>query len=177
MPWIARLLPVAALMAVGIGCGAGHVAFTPALAEQLSDEELKSVQFYVSGKIVLHRDVSSSGKSVTPRGKILLENGVQIEEVLITKGSPGVFVDQDKGRSISVSFEPPVEKVESFLKFHAENRASPYYLITQIQRYGPEQFNVQSGLKKAYVEVDADRLDSINASRRTAPGRVVGGPN
>lgn len=170
-----RLLPVV-VVAASIGC-ASRVPFTPALAEQFSEEDLKGIQFYISDRIVLHRDVTSAGQSVTPRGRIVLENGKQIEEVLIKKGSPGVELSQEKGRSITVSFEPPIDNVESFLRFDASRRDGSYFLMMSTVKYGTELFQVQDGLQKAYIQVDADRLENIDAHRRTAPGRTVNGPN
>lgn len=172
-----RLLPVAVVVAASIGCASSRVPFTPQLAEQFSEEDFKGIQFYVSSKIILHRDITSAGQSVTPRGKIVLENGKQIEEVLIKRGSPGVELSQEKGRSITVSFEPPIENVESFLRFDASKPDGPYYLMMTDLKYGTESFQVLEGLQKAYIEVDADRLENIDSHRRTAPGRTVSGPN
>ncbi len=97
-------------LAIGLfvsGCGAGLVPFTHELREQnrLTDVEIKNLQFYVSHKITLRRELESGGRQVTGSHKLLLTSGKSIEEVVVEDGTPGVAVDV-KGPVLSISFEP-----------------------------------------------------------------------
>lgn len=165
-----RCLPVVLFFAA-IGCASSRVPFTPELANQFPDESVRNLQFYLSSKIVLRRDLASSGKSVTPGHSILIEHGRQIEEVVVKKGVPGVAIGRTKGAKLSVSFEPPVEGQEYFLDF--EEHGNLFVLRKNDHVYGTEMFKVVEGAQRAVLEVDAAVVDTIESRRRKAPGRVL----
>lgn len=103
-------LALAAAIAIGLfvtGCGAGLVPFTHELRQDnhLTDAELKNLQFYVSHKITLRRELESGGRQVTGSHKLLLTSGKSIEEVIVEDRTPGIAVDV-KGLVLSISFEP-----------------------------------------------------------------------
>jgi hypothetical protein len=107
---ISSPLAFAAAIAIGLfvtGCGAGLVPFTHELREQnrLTDDELKNLQFYVSHKITLRRELESGGRQVTGSHKLLLTSGKSIEEVIVEDRTPGIAVGV-KGVVVSISFEP-----------------------------------------------------------------------
>lgn len=106
----ARSLSAAALAASSLffatGCGGGLIAFTHELREQqgLTNEELKNLQWYVSHRITLRRELESGGRQVTGSHKLLVVSGKNIEEVVIEEHTPGIAVAVGDG-IISVSFE------------------------------------------------------------------------
>ncbi|MCB0683583.1 MAG: hypothetical protein KDC32_22165, partial [Saprospiraceae bacterium] len=69
-----------------------------------SDDELKRIQFYLSNDIVLHRKLDS-GASTISDGEIKIINGQEVEEVVIRRGTPGVFLFRPKADHFAVSFE------------------------------------------------------------------------
>ncbi len=71
---------------------------------KLGAEELKQIQFYTSRDIVLTRRAESGDLRIRS-GKIKIVEGEKIEEVIIPKGTPGVFVLAPKTNRIAVSFE------------------------------------------------------------------------
>lgn len=89
------------------GCGGGMIPFTHELRTQhnLSDADVKNLQFYVSRTITLRRELESGGRQITGNHKLVLVSGKTIEEVVIEEATPGVAVNVS-GRSIAVSFEP-----------------------------------------------------------------------
>jgi hypothetical protein len=89
------------------GCGPRLVPFTHELRVQqgLKKEDLKNLQYYVSHKITLRRELESGGSQVTGSHKLLVVSGKTIEEVVIEEHTPGIAVAIDD-RSIAVSFEP-----------------------------------------------------------------------
>src|SRR5262245_26133852 len=63
-------LAVAATLVLGLfvtGCGSGLIAFTHELRAEnrLTDDEIKNLQFYVSHKITLRRELESGNREVT----------------------------------------------------------------------------------------------------------------
>src|SRR5690606_14599828 len=60
-----------------------------------SQDDLHKIQFYLSGDIVLWRDLGKEDFSIS-RGKIKMTDGRRIEEVTIKKGTPGVYVFSPK---------------------------------------------------------------------------------
>jgi len=103
------LLTVAAVLVLGLfatGCGSGLIAFTHELREQnrLTDDEIKNLQFYVSHKITLRRELESGNREVTGNHKLLLTAGKSIEEVVVEEKTPGIALTVKPGL-ISISFE------------------------------------------------------------------------
>lgn len=89
------------------GCGAGLVPFTHELREQnrLTDDEIRNLQFYVSHKITMRRELESGGRQVTGSHKLLLTSGKSIEEVVVEEKTPGIALAV-KGPVITISFDP-----------------------------------------------------------------------
>jgi hypothetical protein len=88
------------------GCGAGLIPFTHELREQnrLTDDEIKNLQFYVSHKVTLRRELESGGRQITGSHKLLLVSGKSIEEVVVEPKTPGIAVAV-KETVIGISFE------------------------------------------------------------------------
>src|SRR5262245_59467923 len=91
---------------LGLGCGGGLAPFTREMVVQhnLSEDDVKNRQSYVSHRITLRREIEAGGSQITGSHKLLLLSGKTIEEVVIEEETPGVAVAvQDT--SIAVSFE------------------------------------------------------------------------
>jgi hypothetical protein len=97
---------VALLGALLIGCGPQLVPFTHELRVQnnLSRDDLKNLQYYVSHRITLRRELESGGSQVSG-GQLRLVLGKTIEEVVIEEHTPGVAVKVDD-HTMAVSFQP-----------------------------------------------------------------------
>ncbi|XXX78649.1 DNA-directed RNA polymerase [Sorangium sp. So ce134] len=107
----AALAPLLALATVFLaflaGCGPRLVPFTHELRVQhdLSDRDLKGLQFYVSHEIALRRELTAESSRITSSHTLLLVSGKVIEEVVVEERTPGVVVGA-RGGVLSVSFEP-----------------------------------------------------------------------
>lgn len=88
------------------GCGPRLVPFTHELRVQnnLTDRDLKNLQFYVSHRIALRRELESGGSQITSNHKLLLVSGKTIEEVIVEEHTPGIAVVVD-GSALAISFE------------------------------------------------------------------------
>ena len=128
LPFLATSRLALAALALA-GCGPRLVPFTHELRVQhnLSNDDLKNLQFYISHRITLRRELESGGSQVTANHKLLVVAGKNIEEVVIEEHTPGVAVEVGE-RTLAVSFEPgssflfaaapepgtPVSEVRSF---------------------------------------------------------------
>ena len=81
------------------------VPFTKELKERLERDniDIKQVQFYVDQKLILSRYLTDEKAQVTS-GKVRLENGKYINEVIVNPFTPGVCEDIQNG-NLMVSFE------------------------------------------------------------------------
>lgn len=102
---LALALPLLALAATG--CGRTMIPFTAELRAEhnLSDADVKNLQFYLSDDITLRRELESGSRQVTGNHRLLLVSGKTVEEVSVAGGTPGVAVSVTDER-IAVSFEP-----------------------------------------------------------------------
>ncbi|XXT21458.1 DNA-directed RNA polymerase [Sorangium sp. So ce429] len=106
----AALVPLLALATVCLflaGCGPRLVPFTHELRVQhdLTDRDVKNLQFYLSHEVALRRELTSERSQITSSHKLLLVSGKVIEEVVVEERTPGVVVDARAG-ALLVSFEP-----------------------------------------------------------------------
>lgn len=90
-----------------LGCGAALVPFSHELRREhdLTAHDLQNIQFYISSKVVLRRELEKEDKVVTATHKLVLVSGKRVEEVVIAKGTPCVAVKVAADR-LAVSFEP-----------------------------------------------------------------------
>jgi len=112
-------------------CGARMVALTQEIRYQnnLTDEELKSLQYYLSDDVTLRRVVESQDRRITGGHRLQLVAGKMVEEIVIEKGTPGVAVSVGPD-AIAVSFEP-----DAALQFSLRRTADP---TVDAGRTGPE---------------------------------------
>lgn len=104
-PYVTALV-VALLVPLLAGCGAGRIPFTHEIRTQynLSDQEVKNLQFYASHTVTLRRELDAKSRQVTGGHKLVLTTGKVIEEVVIEQETPGVAVAMARD-SITVSFD------------------------------------------------------------------------
>lgn len=105
----APILSFAAMTALSVfaaGCGSTLVSFTheTRIENNLTVEEIKNLQFYVSHRITLRRELESGGRQITGSHKLVVVSGKTIEEVVIEEKTPGIAVAVGPN-AISVSFE------------------------------------------------------------------------
>jgi hypothetical protein len=85
-------LPILAAVCFILASCASRIPFTQEVRQEyrLTDTELKSIQFYISDDVVLHRDVTDSKEVGTDRGTLKVKSGRTIEEVFIKAYTPCV---------------------------------------------------------------------------------------
>ena len=143
-----------------------------------SESELKRIQFYLSGEIRLWREINRGETRIT-RGKIIMVNGREAEEVVVAKGTPGVYLFSPQKNHYAISFEGgeddkylvfgPSEKVKGRYVLLAKEWEKSYGKVT----YGGRLFNTPNESAYAYLMVDLDKTRKTRISSTKIGGRKV----
>ena len=93
-----------ALLALCLVGACSHTPFTKTIRDrhQLTDDHLSHIQFYNSGEIVLQRQLPVQKREVVD-SELEIRDEMQIERVVIKRGTPGVAV-RIEGQHLLVSF-------------------------------------------------------------------------
>lgn len=102
------------------------VPYTTYLANkyELTESDLKKVQFYTSEDIILSTKESSS-KTETENGNIVVSSNTAEDQIIIKKGTPGILEKQVGTDKVYISFEVGEGK---FLVFGSVGQREPFRL-------------------------------------------------
>ena len=161
-------------------CSPRLTPFTQRLYEESnwSKADLKRIQFYLSEDIKLKRALSG-GTSEIINGKIKIEDGRKIEEVVIPKMTPGVFLFSPKDNRFAISFE---DSDARFLMFGPNPKAGNRYVLLASEwqgrtgkvKYDDKTWRVSADDAIANLMVDLKKIRKVTVNSRTAGGRKVG---
>ncbi|RMG79117.1 MAG: hypothetical protein D6707_08720 [Bacteroidetes bacterium] len=157
---------------------APKIPFTQAIREQykLTDDEIKQLQFYVSGDIVLQSvDEIAKGKT-TQDGELVIVDGKTVEQVFIKQYTPGVAEKIIDDKKIGVSFEPG-----KYLVFgDATDNKGPYRLLAAewVNRrgkvkYGDKYYYTTPGSSNVYLLFKMKKLNKLRKKQHVVKGRKV----
>jgi len=140
--------------------------------------ELKQIQFYLSEDIKLKRALSG-GSSEIANGKIRIEDGRQIEEVVIPKMTPGIFLFSPKDNRFAISFE---DSDARFLMFGPNPKANNRYVLLASEwkgrtgkvKYDDKTWRIDANDAIANLLVDLKKVRKVTVNSRTAGGRKIG---
>jgi hypothetical protein len=160
-------------------CGPKLVPFTGEIEHEtgLSKDQLKYVQFYTSGPIILFREINNNTTQVI-RGEIKMKNGKQVEQIVIPPNTPGIVVNSNPER-LGVSFEKGTDR---YLVFGRNPRQSNAYTVLAKDwknsigtvDYDGKEFKVNTESASVHLIVNIKRMKDLDATSRTAKGRTVG---
>ncbi|MBK8625756.1 MAG: hypothetical protein IPN86_09415 [Saprospiraceae bacterium] len=146
--------------------------------EQWNDSDLSKIQFYISDDILLWRDITN-GESVIDNGKIKMIDGREVEEVIIRKGTPGVYIFSPQNKQYAISFDAtddtkylifgPSEKVNNRYVLLAKEWGKRYGKVT----YGDKLYNTASESAFAYLMVDVSKTKRTKINSEKPSGRKV----
>jgi len=164
------------------GCAPQRVAFTQGIRAHydLGSEDLKNLQYYVSGDITLQRDFRREEGEISKSHKLVTKEGGLVEEVVIPAGTPGIATEVGES-SLSVSFEPGSSLVfgspptdrdpERKYKLSAKQWTDYYGEIV----YDGKTFYALEGSGRAYLEVGVESLDAVEKKKKVLPGMTLPG--
>jgi len=142
-----------------------------------SEEEIKSVQFYLSQDIVLYKTLNTDEAKVED-GKIKLRERQKSQEILIAKGTPGVVVFFPKENRFAVSFDSDADK---FLVFGPNKRLDDRYTLLGKEwddgygevTYGGEVYTTSTRNAVASLLVNVNKMNKYTVKRKQAGGRKI----
>jgi hypothetical protein len=174
--------PAAVLVALFAlsACASGRVPFTQNLRDQygLEGDELKKLQYFVSGDVTLQREFRREEGEVSKSHKLVIKEGGLVEEVFIAAGTPGIATEVSP-TSLAVSFEPGGSLVfaspssdgdrERKYKLSAKRWTDYYGELV----YDNRIWYAVKGSGQAYLEVGAESLDAVEKRKKVLPGRTL----
>lgn len=179
MKTIKTLLAALALLTLG-ACSPQLTHFTERLYDQnrFTEVDLKKIQFYLSDDIVMRREFSSSDARIEG-GSIRMIGGRRIEEVVIPRGTPGIFLFMPKQNRFAVSFEGRGD--DRFLMFGPSPKANGRFVLLASDwdrrqgtvTYEGRRFEVDASSAWAGLMVDLKRMNRTDVRSRRAEGRRV----
>lgn len=174
---ISKIIPILTICSfLIIGCSPKLSTFSERLYNDgdWSEQELSDIQFYNSDNIVLRRQVRS-GQSKIIDGEIKMENGRKVEEIIIKKGTPGIFVKRINDKNLAISFESGKDKV---LVFGPNKKIGGRYAL-KANNWERNRGEVNYAGKTWTITVINDvpmlQVDLSNKSKTTRRSRVAKG--
>ena len=145
----------------------------------LANEELKSVQFYLSQDIVLYKDIETDEARIED-GRIRLKERHKSQEIVIRSGTPGVVIFIPKENRFAVSFENDDDKFLIFGPNEANNdrysllgrewSKNGYGKVT----YGGKVYTTSTRNAMASLMVNIKKMNTTTVKRKEVNGRRVG---
>ncbi len=180
MMTISKIIPLLAICCFVItGCSPKLSTFSERLYDDggWNEQELKDIQFYTSSNIVLRRQIRS-GQSKIVEGEIKMVNGRKVEEIIIRKGTPGVFLKKINDKNMAISFESGKNK---FLIFGPNKKIGGKYALKANNwernkgkvNYAGKIFTITVVDEVPMLQVDLSNKSSTTRKSRVAKGRKV----
>lgn len=159
-------------------CSAYLSPYTSATQSQTNFDEaqLKKVQFYLNGDIVLYRELAASETEITG-GEIKIVDGKKVEQFVIKSGTPGVVIKAEDRNTFIVSFDAD----GSSLRFGAnKDYGGKYTLMAKewegrvgIVDYAGREFKSTPESIYAYLTVNMEKINNTTVNTKEAGGRTV----
>ena len=168
-------------------CVSNRIYFTVDTQKQLNEEKinLKQIQFFNSEDIVLVRQASEAEVNVE-NGKLKMENGKMVEEIIIPAGTPGLCEVYDE-RSLRVSFD---DGEGNALPFLVERKGGVVVDGSGFKLGGKDWKKTRNGSKVGKVDyekrvftiirgansrllIDKTTLTKVNRTTKVAKGRKL----
>jgi hypothetical protein len=166
------------LFLIGTGCAPTLSPFTEKLYtnQNWTKEDLSKIQFYVDEPILLYRRVSDASTEII-QGKVRIEQGQKIEEVIIPRGTPGVYLFSPKGEHLAIGFDP--EHTDRYLIFGPNPKARGAYTLLGKDwgrqegtvTYGGTAYQTRAQAGLTALMIDVRKAGSTQVSRSTVRGR------
>jgi predicted aspartyl protease len=181
-----KLLFLSAIVLLS-SCSLNRMYLTVSTKQQIEKAgvDIKQVQFYNSEEIVLARQLSK-GELKVAEGKVRIENGKNIEEIIIPANTPGVCELNDE-KTLKVSFDTGDGKSIPFLVERKGDIATSgsYFKIgakkwvrtsngKQIGKvdYQGQIYNLVRGANSRLM-IDKSVLNKVNRNTHVAKGRKL----
>lgn len=157
-----------------------RIPFTEQLRNdwKFTDEEIKSLQFYVHDDVLISRHVTNGSRGIV-KGKLVSRYGKLIDEIELPAGTPGIVILAKEDR-LYICFEGDCTATLTFgcSASCINNKEGRYNTFANdwdgnVARvdYGGESYWMKPS---TYVEIDRSALDNVEKNRRVIPGKRLG---
>ncbi|MCB0537194.1 MAG: hypothetical protein KDE33_06660 [Bacteroidetes bacterium] len=143
-----------------------------------SDNELKSIQFYNSNTIILHRELNNNETGIES-GKIKIIDGKEVEEIIIQAKTPGVVTSLPSNK-VAISFELDDSH---FLVFGIDPKRNNRYYLRLKEKYNPNTgakvtynnkvYQISNGSLNSFLMVNLKKINKEQRNLRVAKGRKL----
>ncbi len=174
-----QLFIIMALLWMSASCGNHYKYFTKDLYDdyQWSERELKRIQFYISQDIVLYRRLSGENARIS-QGKIRVVDGSEVEEIVIKKGTPGVYIQSPEPNNFAIAFD---NRKNHYLMFGPNQKANGRFVLLAKEwdrdkgkiTYGGKYYDTSNASAYAALMVDLKKAKDIKYRTKRASGRRV----
>jgi hypothetical protein len=155
---------------------AKKIPFTNAIRDKynLTADEIKSIQFYISDDIVLYKKESEGGRN-TEEGKLVVKENTSEDRIIIKKGTPCVVTDVVGTNKLVVSFETNDKTLDfesignSEFRLKAETWTNGRGKIT----YGDAIYYASQGSGSTYLEFQLKKLKKYKSKDTVVKGRKI----
>lgn len=152
-----------------------RIYFTQHIRNSIENKKLdiKKVQFYISNTVVLQRMLPINEAKIA-RGEIVFENGNYIDQIIITKDTPGAC-ESFTNDKLFISFENDntvtfcKEKYDNFYKILINKDIDNYYGIV----YDSLIYSVDSKAENTKLWIKKDEIYRQELKQRVLKGKIV----
>jgi hypothetical protein len=148
--------------------------FTVAMRGALQQDQLRQIQFYLSGSITLIKE-EHQGNTGVELGRVITTSGQNLKEVYIPVETQGIFVSDDEHGILNISFEN-----DAIICFVPNRNKDRYELMLNIKdghmvvNYGNIDYEVSlTQAELPYLLVINEEKKDDFVDRRTVSGRSV----
>ena len=159
------------------GCSP-KIPFTQSIREQhnLSEAEIRRIQFYLSDPVLLRRGTSDSQKA-TEEGTLVIKSGKNLEQVSFKAKTPGTVDAVINSSTFKVSFE---EGAEKNLVFSSDKQG--YYSLQALSwdrngrgtiNYDGQTYYAAPGSRNAILMFKMKSLKDVKVKEKVVKGKKL----
>lgn len=175
-----KLVPLLGLMSLLMTSCSEKIYFTQAIRDQyqLTPEEIRGIQFYISDEVVLRKGEENENQKTTEDGKLIVESGKSIDQLVIKANTRGGVDNTGDNRSIDVGFD---EESGNTLSFGSGRNRNGLYTLQAISwdngrgkvRYGDSFWFASKGSENAALLFKMKSIKKLRVTEKVAKGRKV----
>jgi hypothetical protein len=181
MKSMTKILPLAILCLFLLSaCSPRLSPFTQKLYEEnnWNQDQLKRIQFYLSDAVTLRRQRTEADAHIND-GKVRMEQGRKVEEILIPKGTPGVLSYIPRENRFAISFEEG--KSNRTLIFGPDSRGNNRYVLKVVKwkdekgiiQYDDKNYYIYKSDALALLMIDLKKVRKTQVKTRVAKGNEI----
>lgn len=159
---------------------AEKIYFTQAIRDQyqLTPEEIKGIQFYLSDAVVLRKGEVSENEKSTEDGTLIIQSGRSIDQLTFKPNTKGGVEQVYDNKGLTVAFE---EGAGNFLVFSSAKNRNGLYTLQALSwddgrgklNYGNAIWYAARGSEQAALLFKMKSIRKLRVNEKVAKGRTV----